>query len=162
MNFREYLKESSDPKQSAGILLYRTKNGEVEFFLVHPGGPLFTNKQDGYWGFPRGQFEQGENALTAAKREFEEETGMKSNNDLTAIGTVKLKSGKTVHCFLSKGDGKFIKSNNFELEWPPNSGKKGSFPEIDKGDWYNMKDAKIKMSSNQHEFLDRAQKLIKL
>lgn len=159
MTFREYIKEATNAKQSAGILLYRMTNG-LEFFLVHPGGPFFTAKQDGYWGIPKGLFESGEKAMDAARREFEEETGMKINGDLVEIGTVKLKTGKVIHGFLCQGDGKFIKSNNFKMEWPPKSGKFQEFPEIDKGGWFNIKDAKIKMAPNQHEFLDRAIKTI--
>ena len=158
--FIEYIKEAQLGKTSAGVLMYREKNGEREFFIVHPGGPYFKNKQDGYWGVPKGLMEPGENAEKAARREFGEETGMHITNPLTDLATSPLNSGKILHCFLTKGDGSFKGSNMFKMEWPPKSGKQGEFPEIDKGEWHNIEGCRKKMGLNQFTFIDRANAIL--
>src|SRR5512140_2844686 len=120
------------PKQSAGILLFRITGKVPEFFLVHPGGPFWAKKDFNSWSVPKGEFEDGEEPLSAAKREFEEETGSKISGDFIELRPVKLKSGKKVFCYAVRGDldQASLKSNTFEIEWPPASGRKQSFPEI--------------------------------
>jgi len=138
-------------KQSAGILLYRKKNKILEVFLVHPGGPFWIKKDDGAWSIPKGEFEDDEEPLNAAKREFEEETGIKISGEFIELNPVKQKSGKKVYAWAVEGNidpGKII-SNNFEIEWPPKSGKMKSFPEIDKAMWFNLSEASTKINSGQ-------------
>ena len=138
-------------KQSAGILLYRTINNTLEVFLVHPGGPYFKNKDDGSWSIPKGEFLNDEEALTAAKREFEEETGQPIDGKFIELGTIQQKNGKIVHAWVVEGDinHETIFSNLFEMEWPPKSGKKQSFPEIDRADWFDVDEAKVKINGAQ-------------
>jgi predicted NUDIX family NTP pyrophosphohydrolase len=139
------------PKQSAGILLYRKINKQLQIFLVHPGGPFFKNKDAGVWSIPKGEFLDDEDALVAAKREFEEETGQAIDGDFIALNPVTLKSGKIVHAWAAEGDinHETIFSNLFEMEWPPKSGKKQSFPEIDRAGWFEAGEAKLKINSAQ-------------
>ena len=144
-------------KQSAGILLYRKAGGVLQFFLVHPGGPYFKNKDAGAWSIPKGEFLDDEEPLAAAKREFEEETSQLVNGDFAPLGSVKLKSGKTVHAWAVEGDidHETIISNTFEIEWPPHSGKKITIPEIDRAGWFNTVAAKQKMNAAQAIFIER-------
>lgn len=138
-------------KKSAGILLYRFHNNTAEVLLVHPGGPFWAKKDLGAWSIPKGEFEAGEDPLDAAKRELEEETGIKAEGNFIELTPVKQKSGKLVYAWtLSKDiDPAVIKSNNFEMEWPPKSGKINSFPEIDKAAWYTMDEARKKIVDGQ-------------
>jgi predicted NUDIX family NTP pyrophosphohydrolase len=138
-------------KKSAGILLYRFSNNSTEVLLVHPGGPFWTKKALGAWSIPKGEFEPGEDPLDAAKRELEEETGIKADGYFIELTPVKQKSGKLVYAWaLQKDiDPANIKSNSFEVEWPPKSGKKKSFPEIDKAAWFNMEEARSKIIDGQ-------------
>jgi predicted NUDIX family NTP pyrophosphohydrolase len=138
-------------KQSAGILLYRKVEGDLQVFLVHPGGPFFKNKDDGVWSIPKGEFIAGEEALDAAKREFEEETGQKIDGDFIELKPVTLKSGKKVYAWAIEGDidHETIVSNVFEMEWPPKSGKKQSFPEIDRAAWVDVDTARLKINQGQ-------------
>lgn len=139
------------PKQSAGILLYRKANNTLQVFLAHPGGPFFKNKDAGVWSIPKGEFEDDEDVLVAAKREFLEEIGRPIDGAFVKLSPVKLKSGKTVHAFAVEGDidQENIVSNLFEMEWPPRSGKKASFPEIDRAGWFGLDEAKIKVNAAQ-------------
>ena len=127
-------------KQSAGILLYRKNNKQPEVFLVHPGGPFFKNKDSGVWSVPKGEFTDDEDALGAAKREFLEETGHAVDGKFIELSPVVLKSGKKVYAWAVEGDidHENIKSNTFEIEWPPKSKRVQSFPEIDRRGlvWY--------------------------
>ena len=138
-------------KQSAGILLYRIKSNDLEVFLVHPGGPFWAKKDEGAWSIPKGEFEDEEDPLAAAKREFEEETGLKISGEFIELHPVKQKSGKMVYAWAVEGDVDplKIKSNEFEIEWPPKSGKMKSFPEIDKAAWFNLTEAKKKIITAQ-------------
>ena len=138
-------------KQSAGILLYRIKSNDLEVFLVHPGGPFWAKKDEGAWSIPKGEFEDEEDPLAAAKREFEEETGLKISGEFIQLDPVKQKSGKMVYAWAVEGDldPLKIKSNEFEIEWPPKSGKMKSFPEIDKAAWFNLTEAKKKIITGQ-------------
>ena len=142
-------------KKSAGILLYRFQNTVLEFFLVHPGGPFWTKKDEGAWTIPKGEFEDNEDPLDAAKREFEEETGVKISGKFIELKPVKQKSGKLVYAWAVEGDidSSKIKSNEFEMEWPPKSGKMKSFPEIDRAAWFNLKDAEQKINAGQFSLI---------
>ena len=138
-------------KKSAGILLYRIENKVPEVFLVHPGGPFWAKKDQGAWSIPKGEFDDIEDPLDAAKREFEEETGMKISGEFIDLNPIKQKSGKIVYAWAIEGniDPAKIKSNEFEIEWPPKSGKMKTFPEIDKAEWFNLHDAKKKIIESQ-------------
>jgi predicted NUDIX family NTP pyrophosphohydrolase len=138
-------------KQSAGILLYRKNDNELEVFLVHPDGPFFKNKDLGAWSIPKGEFLDDEDALGAAKREFLEETGQSIEGDFIPLNPIILKSGKKVYAWAVEGDiaHETIVSNLFEIEWPPKSGKKQSFPEIDSAGWFDVETAKLKINTGQ-------------
>jgi predicted NUDIX family NTP pyrophosphohydrolase len=144
-------------KQSAGILLYRKTVNSLQFFLVHPGGPFFKNKDAGAWSIPKGEFSEDEEPLAAAKREFEEETSQPVNGEFIPLGSVKLKSGKTVYGWAVEGDidHETIISNTVEIDWPPRSGKKITIPEIDRAGWFNATAAKLKINPAQAAFIDR-------
>jgi len=142
-------------KKSAGILLYRKTNKHLEVLLVHPGGPFWKNKDTGVWSVPKGEFTE-EEPLAAAIREFEEEMGTPLAGNFEELGSVTQKSGKIVYAWAAEGEldtGK-IKSNLFEMEWPPRSGKKAFFPEVDKAGWFSIGDAKQKIIAGQVPFLD--------
>ncbi|MES2274641.1 MAG: NUDIX domain-containing protein [Bacteroidota bacterium] len=143
-------------KQSAGILAYRIKNKTLQVFLVHPGGPFWKSKDAGAWSVPKGEFLDDEDALLAAKREFLEETGQSIEGDFIKLNPVKLKSGKTIHTWAMEGevDENNIVSNTFQLEWPPKSGKMIEIPEVDKGDWFDVETAKMKISPAQAALID--------
>jgi len=143
-------------KESAGILLYRLKNKFLEIFLVHPGGPFWAKKDLGAWSIPKGEFTKDENPMDAAKREFQEELGIDCTGEFIPLTPIKQKGGKIVYAWALKGDiaPNQIKSNTFEMEWPPRSGKKQEFPEIDKGEWFNVSDAKQKINTRQSVLID--------
>ncbi|MEP6749455.1 MAG: NUDIX domain-containing protein [Bacteroidota bacterium] len=143
-------------KKSAGILLYRTIKKKLEVMLVHPGGPFWKNKDEGSWSVPKGEFTDEENALDAAIREFEEETGFSCSGDFVELTPVQMKSGKIVYAWaLAKDiDAAAIKSNAFEIEWPPKSKKMQRFPEIDKAAWFSPAEAKKKINPAQSAFID--------
>jgi predicted NUDIX family NTP pyrophosphohydrolase len=149
-------------KQSAGILVYRERAGELEFFLVHPGGPLWQNKDAGYWSIPKGEFVGAEEPLEAAKREFKEETGMTVEGEFVPLGSVKQRGGKIVHAWAVRGDfdAAKVRSNTFELEWPPRSGRFAAFPEVDRGEWFSRSAAQDKIKAAQVEFLDQVVGLV--
>jgi predicted NUDIX family NTP pyrophosphohydrolase len=150
------------PKQSAGILLYRLTDGLLQVFLVHPGGPFFRNKDDGAWSIPKGEYTDGEEPLAAAQREFEEETGQLITGKFIKLQSVKQKSGKVVHAWAIEGDidHENIVSNIFEIEWPPKSGKKTSFPEIDRADWFTVDTAKVKIIPAQMGLIEELEGLV--
>jgi Predicted NTP pyrophosphohydrolase len=147
------------PKTSAGILLYRIRNGALEFLLVHPGGPFWKNKDAGAWTIPKGEIADNEDALAAAKREFEEELGFKPGGPFIELTPIKQKAGKTVHAWAFEGDcdPSQIKSNTFSLEWPPKSGKQAEFPEVDRADFFNLEGAKTKINPAQIPLLEELQ-----
>ena len=153
---------------SAGLLLYRLKNGWLEVFLVHPGGPFFKNKDEGVWTIPKGLPEKGEELEQAAVREFTEETGVKPRvnlgGDRIFLGEVKQKGGKVVRCWAVEGDvpEEFaVQSNFFELEWPPNTGTKKLFPEVDRAAFFSVKEAKIKINPAQVPLIELLEKVVK-
>jgi len=143
-------------KQSAGLLVYRDTGDGVEIFLVHPGGPFNTKKDEGVWSIPKGEFDDGEDSLTAARREFEEETSFKIAGDFFELKAVKQKGGKIVHAWAVEADvdADAIKSNTFEMEWPPKSGKMSGFPEVDRAAWFNIKTAIQKINPAQAALID--------
>jgi len=142
-------------KQSAGILLYKRQNAQLQFLLVHPGGPFWKNKEAGSWSIPKGEFTDEESAFDAAIREFAEETGVKLDGDFIELKSVKLKSGKTVYAWALERDidANAIVSNTFEIEWPPKSGKRVSIPEVDKAGWFGMFEALEKINPAQGNFI---------
>ena len=150
-------------KKSAGILLYKYQNLELQLFLVHPGGPFWKNKDLGSWSIPKGEFTAEENPLDAAIREFEEETGTKLSGSFLELQPVKLASGKLVYCWALAGElnANEIKSNTFEMEWPPKSGKTKSFPEVDKGGWFSVVDALQKVNVAQSALINELQSILK-
>jgi predicted NUDIX family NTP pyrophosphohydrolase len=138
-------------KQSAGILLYRETEGKLQVFLVHPGGPFFKNKDDGGWSIPKGEFLDDEDPLEAAKREFKEETGQVITGKFIPLNPITQKGGKKVYAWAVAGDIDHltIRSNHFEMEWPPRSGKQQSFPEVDRAAWFDIDIAKVKINPAQ-------------
>ncbi|SRR5579871_2855288 len=145
-------------KTSAGILLYRRWNHALEVVLVHPGGPFFVTKDAGAWSIPKGEYESGEDPLSAALREFHEEIGCgPGSGEPRYLGQVKQASGKIVSAWAIEGDCDVnaIHSNLFSLEWPPRSGKMKEFPEVDRAGWFTLDAARQKMNPAQCAFLDR-------
>lgn len=142
-------------KQSAGILLFRKLKNDIEFFLVHPGGPYFTKKNEGWWTVPKGEINTDEDPLAAAIREFEEETGYLPSGEFIPLSPIRQKGGKEVKCWAIEGDlnPASLQSNTFDLEWPPRSGQMKSFPEIDKGNWFSYQEACILINEKQIAFL---------
>lgn len=138
-------------KKSAGILLYRRRSGGVEVFLVHPGGPFWAKKDAAAWSIPKGEFDDAEEPLAAARREFVEETGLPlPPAKAHALQPVK-QSNKEVHAWAIEGDvdPSLLRSNTFELEWPPRSGRVRAFPEVDKAGWFSLAEAAIKLHKGQ-------------
>jgi len=144
---------------SAGILLYRSRAGMLEVFLVHPGGPYWTRKDAGAWSIPKGEVDEGADELATARREFEEETGSTIHGEFVALTPLKQPSGKLVHAWAVRGDidVSSVKSNMFSMEWPPRSGKQKEFPEVDRGEWFSVAAAKEKITAGQRAFLDQLQ-----
>ena len=146
-------------KKSAGILLYKFIDKTIFFLLIHPGGPFWKNKDLESWSIPKGEFTEDENPLDAAKREFYEETGFKleseSETDFIELDSVKLKSGKTIFAWALEFDidATLVKSNEFEMEWPPKSGKQQSFPEVDRAGWFQTEHALKKINPAQADFI---------
>lgn len=145
------------PQASAGLLLYRWRARRIEVLLVHPGGPFWQKRDAGAWSLPKGFIDEGEEWLAAACREFEEETGWRAEGPFIALGSVRQKSGKIVHAWAFEGDcdPSTLSSNLFEIEWPPRSGKKQSFPEVDRAEFFSLERAREKLNPAQTAFLDR-------
>src|SRR6478736_4184719 len=146
----------SQMKKSAGIILYRKRNGFLEIFLIHPGGPFWKNKDDGAWSIPKGELDENEDPLKAAQREFKEETGISINGVFCELTPIKQKSGKFVYAWALEKDIDIpnISSNYFEIEWPPKSKQLKQFPEVDKGEWFNTASAKQKINPSQVAFIE--------
>lgn len=149
--------------RSAGILLYRHREGEPEVLIVHPGGPFWARKDAGAWSIPKGEHDDGEDPQACALREFEEETGTRLAPDqLADLGTVRQKSGKQVAAWAVEGDldADSIVSNTFEMEWPPRSGRRQKFSEVDRAGWFALEEAREKLNPAQAAFLDRVRQLL--
>jgi predicted NUDIX family NTP pyrophosphohydrolase len=131
-------------KRSAGLLMYRWRQDQVEVFLVHPGGPYWAQRDRGVWTIPKGEYDDDEEPFAAAKREFFEETGFTADGEFFSLGEVRQKSGKMVTAWAFHGDcdATQLQSNTCEIEWPPKSGKRLQIPEIDRGRWFTMEDAR--------------------
>jgi predicted NUDIX family NTP pyrophosphohydrolase len=146
------------PKRSAGLLLFRRESGELRVFLVHPGGPFWQKRDLGSWSIPKGEYIDGEDARAVALREFEEETGVTPpTGDLLALGEVRQAGGKIVTAWAIEGeiDPEKIVSNTFETVWPPKSGRRETFPEIDRAGWFTLAEAEDKIIGGQRAFLER-------
>jgi predicted NUDIX family NTP pyrophosphohydrolase len=138
-------------KRSAGILLYRHTPEGVDVFLVHPGGPFWAKKDIGAWSIPKGECEPGEDGLTAARREFTEETGFKPDGDCIRLGSFRQSSAKTIEVWALEADvdPSKLRSNTFQVEWPPRSGRMQEFPEVDRADWFAPAEAARKILKGQ-------------
>jgi predicted NUDIX family NTP pyrophosphohydrolase len=146
------------PKLSAGLLLYRARDGVVDVLLAHPGGPFWTRKDDGAWSIPKGEYAEGDDPWVAAQREFSEEIGLAvPDGPGIDLGAAKQPSGKVVTAFAVRADLDITdaRSNTFELEWPRGSGTMREFPEVDRVDWFTVAQARGKLLKGQRIFLDR-------
>jgi predicted NUDIX family NTP pyrophosphohydrolase len=144
-------------KRSAGILIYRRDAAGIDVLLAHPGGPIFRRRDAGAWTIPKGEIEQDEEPLAAARRELREETGFSVEGPFVDLGTVKQKSGKIVHAFAVEAtvDPTELTSSTFRMEWPPRTGKFEEFPEVDRSAYFSLDSAREKLNAAQAEFLDR-------
>lgn len=150
------------PKTSAGLLLFRRRQGVPEVFLVHPGGPFWAKKDAGAWSIPKGEAAPGEDLLSAARREFQEETGLGIDGDFRELAPVRQPSGKRVHAWAVEADldADAIHSNSFEMEWPPRSGQRREFPEVDRAAWFDLPTARSKITKGQLGLLDQLERLL--
>ena len=144
-------------RRSAGLLLFRRKDDDVEVLLVHPGGPLWARKDEGAWSIPKGEIEDGEDPLAAARREFAEELGAPVSGNFIELVPIRQASGKMVHAWAveSDFDPATLTSALFSLEWPPRSGRQQQFPEVDRAEWFSIDDAKRKINTAQIALLDQ-------
>jgi len=150
------------PLISAGLLMFKRAASGLQVLLVHPGGPFFQKKDAGAWTIPKGLANPGEDLLAAARREFEEETGFQPAGDFVALTPVKQKGGKIVHAWAFEGDldPANIRSNSFEIEWPPKSGSRMKFPEIDRANFFDLVVARSQINPAQAALLDELHKLM--
>ena len=148
--------------KSAGIVVYRRRAGAIEILLVHPGGPFWAKRDSGAWSIPKGEYSDFEEAEAAARREFMEETGWTIEGRLKPLGEVRQKAGKTVTAFATEGDfdPASLKSNRFEMEWPPKSDRVASFPEVDRAGWFALAEAREKIIEGQRPLFDRLDALL--
>jgi predicted NUDIX family NTP pyrophosphohydrolase len=149
------------PKLSAGLLMFRRVHSGLEVFLVHPGGPFWAKKDLGAWTLPKGEYTEGEDTLYAAKREFEEETGIQPQGEFLSLGQIRQTGGKLVSAWAFEGDcdASAIRSNLFSMEWPRGSGKMREFPEVDRGEWFPLDAARTKILQSQLPFLEKLQSI---
>lgn len=145
---------------SAGLLMYRIREGRLEVFLAHPGGPFFTRKDEGHWTIPKGEIEPGEELLATAIREFGEETGLRIDpaSPFVPLGSIQQKGGKIVHAWAVERNEEVeqpIRSNAYEMEWPPGTGRLQSFPEIDRAEFFSIPEARRKIKERQRALLER-------
>ena len=145
------------PRVSAGLLLYRDGPRGLEVLLVHPGGPFFAKRDLGAWSIPKGEVQEGEEGLAAARRELLEETGFAADGPATSLGEIRQKGGKVVHAWAVRGDADpdRLKSNLFELEWPRGSGRRRTYPEVDRAAWFPLDAARERLLPAQVPFLER-------
>ena len=147
---------ASSKIQSAGLLLFRQRDKKVQVLLAHPGGPFWSRKDQGVWTIPKGLIGPSESLLSAAQREFAEETGYRPGGEAIPLGSAKQPGGKVVHVWAIEGDWDPVdlQSNTFEMEWPPRSGRRQSFPEIDRASWFGIVEARLEILKGQAAFLD--------
>ena len=145
------------PGKSAALLPFRYVDGVLQVLLVHPGGPFWARKDDGAWSIAKGEYADDEDALVAAQREFTEETGFTAAGEFIPLGSAKQKSGKVVTAWAVRGDFDVagLRSNLFAMEWPPRSGTRQEFPEVDRGEWFSVDAANVKLIEGQRVFLTR-------
>jgi predicted NUDIX family NTP pyrophosphohydrolase len=150
------------PRVSAGLLMYCIRDGKLQVLLAHPGGPYFKTKDNGAWTIPKGEIEPGEDLLEAAKREFEEESGVIPSGPFIALKPIRQEGGKIVHAWAFKGDcdPAAIVSNTFTMEWPPKSGRQMEFPEIDRAAFFDVAEAKRKIKAGQEELIAELQRIV--
>ena len=143
------------PKLSAGLLMFRRRGDTLEVLLVHPGGPFWAKKDLGAWSIPKGEYTEGEDALAAARREFEEETGFAATGEFLQLTDLRQPGGKIVSAWAFEGDcdPSLARSNTFSMEWPPGSGKTREFPEVDRAAWFTIETARLKLLKGQKGFL---------
>ena len=143
-------------KQSAGLLMVRYRDSNLEVFLVHPGGPFWSKKDEGAWSIPKGEYTDEEDPLTAARREFKEETGSEAAGNFIPLSPLKQPGGKVISAWAVEGDcrAEAVKSNTFTMEWPPRSGKQAEFPEVDRAAWFSIEQAKKKILKGQAGFIE--------
>ena len=146
-------------KRSAALLVYKRRKIGIEVFLVHPGGPFWAKKDLGAWSIPKGEFDDTEDGLAAAKREFMEEVGQQIDGTFIALTPIKQRGGKMVHAWAVEGevDPAAVRSNEFEMEWPPRSGRTARFPEVDRGQWFPMAEAFQRILTAQAPILEELQ-----
>jgi predicted NUDIX family NTP pyrophosphohydrolase len=149
-------------RQSAGILLWRRRGAAAEVMLVHPGGPLWSKKDEGAWSIPKGEFEPGERAEAVAMREFREETGFGCDGELVPLAPCRQPGGKRVIAFALEGDGDATaaRSNLFSMEWPPRSGRMQEFPEVDRAGWFGLDEARRRIMPGQRPLLDELERVL--
>jgi predicted NUDIX family NTP pyrophosphohydrolase len=136
--------------------MFRRRSGDVEVFLVHPGGPFWRRKDIGAWSIPKGEVSGGEDFSAAARREFQEETGLVPEGPYISLGEVKQPGGKLVTAWAFERDcSPIIQSNSFSMEWPPRSGRMQTFPEVDRAEWFPLNEARVRINPSQSAFLDR-------
>jgi predicted NUDIX family NTP pyrophosphohydrolase len=150
-------------KQAAGLLVYRRRGGELEVFLVHPGGPFWAKKDLGAWSIPKGEYDDGEAPLAAARRELAEETGFEVSGDFLELPPVRQPGGKSVRAWAIEQDldATQLRSNLFSLEWPPKSGRQQQFPEVDRAGWFALGEARAKILKGQLPLLDELERRLK-
>lgn len=144
------------PKRSAGLIMYRNHLDDLEVFLVHPGGPFWANKDKGAWSIPKGEYAEGEQPLEAAQREFHEETSFTAEGTFLELGTIKQAGGKIVIAWAFEGDcdPANLRSNVYQTEWPPRSGRRVEFPEVDRARWFSIPQAREYILKSQEPLLD--------
>jgi predicted NUDIX family NTP pyrophosphohydrolase len=149
-------------KRSAGILLYRRSEAGFQVLLVHPGGPYWTNKDIGAWSIPKGEFTPDEDPIEAAKREFQEELGQRLEGQFIQLEPVQQRAGKVVHAWAVEGDldTDQIQSNEFELEWPPKTGRVERFPEVDRAEWFDLETAESKINQGQVGLIEQLERMV--
>ena len=145
------------PLNSAGIVAFRRKRGKIEVLLVHPGGPFWRNKDLGAWSIPKGEYDAGEEPEKVARREFQEELGVEMIGELLLLGEIRQRGGKMVRAYAVETDldVENIHSNRFEIEWPPRSGRRQAFPEIDRAEWFDLASARVRINEAQRALLEQ-------
>jgi predicted NUDIX family NTP pyrophosphohydrolase len=151
------------PRVSAGLLMYRRRPAGLEVLLVHPGGPFWAKKDLGAWTIPKGEIAEGEDELATARREFEEETGLRPDGTLVPLGSIKQKGGKVVHAWAFEGDADAgaIRSNTYRVQWPPGSAEWSTFPEVDRAEWFSPDEARRRINPAQAALIDTLERVVR-